>query len=262
MERLGHGGADPQRLVEEAGEDDPEQRADRELEAAESPVLQLEDRERDHAGDQSGGEQRHAEQQVQPDRGAEELGDVGRHRHDLGLDPHAPGERAREPLAHDLRVVTVGDDPELGREVLDQHRHQVREQHDPQQEVAVLRAALEVGGEVPRVDVGDRGDERGPEHRQRRAHSPTREQTLERALFEDLADGKGSTGARRPRAREPGAGGGVNARLRRSGSASRGRARRRSDAHARRGARTPAHRTAGDRRPRGERPDAMPSSAR
>ena len=36
------------------------------------------------------GQQRHAEQQVQPERGAEELGDVGRHRHDLGLHPHAP----------------------------------------------------------------------------------------------------------------------------------------------------------------------------
>ena len=56
VERLGHGGADPQRLVEEAGEDDPEQRADRQFEAAESPVLELEDRERDHAGDQSGEE--------------------------------------------------------------------------------------------------------------------------------------------------------------------------------------------------------------
>ncbi len=109
-----HGGPDPQRLVEEAGEDDPEQRADREFEAAEAERLELEDPERDHAGDQPGGEQRHAEQQVQPDRGAEELGDVGRHRHDLGLYPHAPGERAREVLANDLGVVAVGDDPELG----------------------------------------------------------------------------------------------------------------------------------------------------
>ena len=173
--------ADAQRLIQEAGEDDPEQRGDRQLEAAEAVRLQLEDRERDHAGDQAGGEQRHAEEQVQPERGAEELGDVGRHRHDLGLHPHAPGERAREALAHDLGIVAVGDDPELGREVLDQHRHHVRQQHDPQQQVAELRAAFDVRGEVARVDVGDRGDERRAEHRERRAHATLGQKLLERA---------------------------------------------------------------------------------
>ena len=74
---LVHGGADPQRLIQEAGEDDPEQRADRELELPEAQRLECEDPERDHAGHQPGDEQWHPEQEGSPDRGAEELRDVG-----------------------------------------------------------------------------------------------------------------------------------------------------------------------------------------
>ena len=87
---------------------------------------------------QPGRQQRHPEQQVQADRRAEELGDVGRHRHHLGLQPHAPRDRPGVVRAHVLRQVAVGDDAQLGREVLDQHRHQVRREHHPQQQVAEL----------------------------------------------------------------------------------------------------------------------------
>ena len=173
-----------QRLVQEAEEDHAQQRGDRELEAAEAAALQREDHERDHAGHQPRGEQRHAEQQVEPQRGADELGDVGRHRHHLGLHPHAPRKRPGVGGAEQLGEVVVGDHPELGRQVLDQHRHHVGDQHDPQQQVAELRAALDVGGEVAGVHVGDGGDERGAEHRQRGAHAPARQQLLERARAE------------------------------------------------------------------------------
>jgi hypothetical protein len=56
----------------------------------------------------------------------------------------------------------VGDDAQLGGQRLEQHRHQVGEQHHPEQQVAELRAALDVGGKVPWVHVGDRGDHRRP----------------------------------------------------------------------------------------------------
>ena len=46
-------------------------------------------------GHQPGDEERHAEQEVQRDRGADELGQVGRHRDQLGLDPEPAGDRAR-----------------------------------------------------------------------------------------------------------------------------------------------------------------------
>ena len=55
--------------------------------------------------------------------------------------------------------VPAGGDPELRRLGLDQHRHQVRGEDDPEQHVAELGAAGDVGGEVAGVDVRDRGDE-------------------------------------------------------------------------------------------------------
>ena len=56
LQRAVGGGADAQRLIQKAHEDDPQQRGDRQLEAAEAVRLQLEDRERDHAGHQAGRE--------------------------------------------------------------------------------------------------------------------------------------------------------------------------------------------------------------
>ena len=97
---------------------------------------------------------------------------------------HIPIESApRVVLAEVLGQVAVGDDAELRREVLDHHRHQVRGEHDPQQQVAELGAARDVGGEVARVDVGDSRDERRAEHGQRRAHPAFGEEALERALL-------------------------------------------------------------------------------
>ena len=80
-----------------------------------------------------------AEQQVQRDRRADELGQVGRHRDQLGLDPQPERDAAREVLAAQLGQVPAGRDADLGRQVLDQHRHQVRGEDHPQQQVAELR---------------------------------------------------------------------------------------------------------------------------
>ena len=73
--------------------------------------LQLEERERDGAGQEAGGQERYVEEEVEPQRRAQELGNVGRHRHRLGLQPEPPGDRARIVLAAELRQVAVGDHP-------------------------------------------------------------------------------------------------------------------------------------------------------
>ena len=111
--------------------------------------------------------QRHVEEQVQRDRGADELGQVGGHGDELGLDPQPPGHRPREVVAAQLGQVAPGGDADLRREVLDQHRHQVGGEQHPQQQVAVLRAAGDVRREVAGVDVGDAGDERRPQQGER-----------------------------------------------------------------------------------------------
>ena len=102
--------ADAQRVVEEAQQDDAEHPDDDELEAAVPPALEPEHREGDDGGDDPRLEQRDAEQQVQRDRRADELGQVGRHGDQLGLDPQPPGDRPREVDATQLGQVVAGRD--------------------------------------------------------------------------------------------------------------------------------------------------------
>ena len=75
-----------------------------------------------------------------------------------------------------------GGDPELRAHRLDHHRHQVRHEDDPEQQVAELRAAGHVRREVAGVDVRDRRDERRPEKRPEppRAAPAPRERLLRR----------------------------------------------------------------------------------
>ena len=55
------------------------------------------------------------------------------------------------------------DDAQLRAEVLDEDRHGVRPEEHPEETVAELAAAEDVGGEVAGVDVGDGGYEGGAE---------------------------------------------------------------------------------------------------
>jgi hypothetical protein len=106
------------------------------------------------------GKQRHVEQQGKPDGTAEEFGEVGSHGGNLAHDPHPEHDRLRKMVAAHFRKVAAGDDAELSGERLEQHRDQVGEEYHPEQSVAVPGAGLDVGGEVPRVNIGDGGDDR------------------------------------------------------------------------------------------------------
>jgi hypothetical protein len=167
-------------VIGEAEQDQPQQGGDGQLEPPVAALVQGQDAEGDHGRDEPGGQQRHAEQQVEPDRGADELGQVGRHRDQLGLDPQPARHRAGQMVTAQLRQVPAGGHAELGRQVLDQHRHQVGHHDHPGQAVAELRPGGDVSGEVAGVDVGHRRDERRPEHGSEapvaaaRAHDPQR----------------------------------------------------------------------------------------
>ena len=63
------------------------------------------------------------------------------------------------------KVVSAGN-AQLRRQRLQQHRHQVAGDDDPQQRVAKLRTALDVGGKIAGVDIGNAGDERRSHKRQ------------------------------------------------------------------------------------------------
>ena len=164
---------------------------------------------------------------------------------------HSPQrDPAREALAAQLGQVVVGGDAQLGRQVLHQHRHQVGGEHHPQQRVAELGPALEVGGEVAR----DR--RRPPRPRTPGRASPGATRSRPRAqLALPAGVARIDDGAR------PSAVGAPRARPRASAASrasprtriARGQRRRRAGGPRRRSARTAARRTAGARPPRARR---------
>jgi hypothetical protein len=145
---------------EVAERNDGDHRADDELDRPEAETLEHEQAVGDNRGHYHAGEEREVEQQGKPDGAAQELRQIGRHGGDLADHPHRPDHRLRKMIAAQFREIAAGHDAELGRERLEQHRDQVGEQDDPKQAVAVFRAGLDVGREISRIHVGDRGDDR------------------------------------------------------------------------------------------------------
>jgi hypothetical protein len=74
--------------------------------------------------------------------------------------------RVWEAVAAVLGQVQAGGNAQLGRQRLDEHGHQVAGYNKPQQRVAELGAALDVGGKVTGVDVGHAGDKGRPQEGQ------------------------------------------------------------------------------------------------
>ena len=155
----------------EREDDRADEPGDQGLAATEASLLERQHAERDDSRDEPRHEQRHVEEDREPERGADELREVGRHRDRLGLEPEEDDHRPREAVATDLGEVLSGRDPELRGKRLDEHRHQVRREHDPEERVAKLRPRCDVRCEVARIDIGDGRDEGGAEEGQERAKS-------------------------------------------------------------------------------------------
>ena len=71
----------------------PTNAADHGLQRPEAVALEAEDEERGDRRQEAGDPERDAEQEVEPDRRAEELGQVGGHGHDLRQDPEDDDDR-------------------------------------------------------------------------------------------------------------------------------------------------------------------------
>ena len=113
----------------------------------------------DHAADQ----QRQIEQQVQRDRAADDLGEIGCHGDQFGLQPVGDPGRGAGVVGDGFGQRASGDQAELGRQVLHEAGHGVGHDDDPHQQEAELRAGADVGRDIAGIDVGDGGDERRPE---------------------------------------------------------------------------------------------------
>ncbi len=145
-------------LNPEADRDHHQQRDDEGLEETETAVHQDEQQERIERREQRAADQRDAEQELQRDRGADDLGEIAGDDRRLAGQPQQEVHRRRIGGAAGLREVAVGDDAEPCRQRLQQDRHQIREQDDGEQRVAELRPAGEVGRPIAGVHVAD-GDE-------------------------------------------------------------------------------------------------------
>ena len=96
----------PQQVEAEREHDHRHETGDCRLEAAEPPDLQAEDDERGHAGQQRGNPHGQSEDHVQAEGRADELGQIGRHRDRLGLQPQQHHDAERQPVAADLAEYT------------------------------------------------------------------------------------------------------------------------------------------------------------
>ncbi len=121
-----------------------------------------------------------AEEQVEPERRAQVLGDVGG---DAGQDDgHAgdPDDRPRQMGTHVRRQGPPRDDAQLGRQVLQEDEHERAERDDPEQVVAELGATGDVRRPVARIDETDGDDEAGSEVAQQLAREEVTEESARR----------------------------------------------------------------------------------
>ena len=105
---------------------------------------------------------------VTPERRAEHLGEIGRHRDHLGLEPEPEGDPAREVVAADLRGGCGRSRSRASPRASARPSPSGSRRAPPTAAVAVLRAGGDDGGEVAGIEVRDGGDEGGPEKRPER----------------------------------------------------------------------------------------------
>ena len=127
-------------LDRKAGGDHAEHRDHESLDPAEAERLQRQDQEHIRGGDDHADLERNMKQQVEPDRGADHLGQISRGDRDLRRQPQRPRDPARKRIAAGLRKVTAGADTKPRTKRLQHDRHQIREHRDRQQRVTELRS--------------------------------------------------------------------------------------------------------------------------
>ncbi len=157
-----------QHQQQERHQDDAEEHRRRPDEPPVAARLQGQQQERDRPGDQPAGEQRRGRtagsaRSAPPTTSARSVAMAT-----SSACTHSPQHdrtRGSAPGSSPAGCAPVAR-PELRRQALHQHRHEVGRDDHPEQQVAELGAGGDVGREVAGVDVGDGGDEGRAEERQ------------------------------------------------------------------------------------------------
>ena len=113
-------------LEAEADPDHGDQGDDERLDVAEAAVLQIEHEKNVKRVQAHSPDQGDPEQQLQRQRGADDLGQVTRGDGHLAQHPEPERDGTAEVVAARLRQVAAGGHTQLDGEALEQHRHQVR----------------------------------------------------------------------------------------------------------------------------------------
>ena len=145
-------------LDQEADPDDQPQRQDEGLQLADAEMLDQQQQQHVAAGDQHAPENGNAEQQIQPDGRAQHFGQIAGGNGDFAQPEQHVVTPGRILVVAGLGQVAAGHQPQPCAEGLEQHRHGVAHQQHPEQPVAELRAALDVGGPVAGVGIADRDE--------------------------------------------------------------------------------------------------------
>ena len=149
-------GARQQQLDTEARRDGGDQHDHECLQPPEAAPLEREDQQHVERGHEDSGDQRQPEQQLEPDRGADHLGQVAGDNGDLAQQPQRQRDRAGVGVAARGGEVAAGGAAQPRGQRLEHDRHDVGGEHDEQEVVAERRAAGEVGRPVARVHIADR----------------------------------------------------------------------------------------------------------
>ena len=174
--------AGQRQLDDEAEPDHDHQRHHQRLELAKAARLQCEDQQHFDAGQGDAEGKVEAEQQLERDRRADQLGKVAGDDGELAEQPEEHPGRGAVALAAGLREIEAGDDAEPRRQALQEHRHEVGEHDDGEQPVAEGRSAGNAGRPVAGIHVahGDEvtrareGEELAPERSNRNADAAMR----------------------------------------------------------------------------------------
>src|SRR6185437_9659440 len=146
-------------FVEIGNRNDADEEHDDVLQAAEAVDLDGEDQKDPDGGEEGAGEQRKMKKQKEAERSSQEFRNIGCHGGDFSHQPQSDHRGTRKTLAAQLRQRLSGGNSELGGKELHQHGDQVGPQQHPEQQVPELSTALDVGGEIAGIDVGNAGDE-------------------------------------------------------------------------------------------------------
>src|SRR3990172_6288050 len=125
----------------ERSRDEQDEPDDERFDVAEAAVLQEEDEKHVERGEDDAPDERQADEQVEGDGRADDLGEVAGGDGDLAEDPEEDRDRPGVAVAAGLREVASAGDAEAGGQGLEDDGHDVRDEDDAEERVAVAGAA-------------------------------------------------------------------------------------------------------------------------